>query len=162
MATQATAFLRLTTNPTEGETVSVGAITYTFTLGGLDLPYEVRRGANQRVSAQNLVHAINGTGTPGTEYAVGTVVHEAVSGSWIENEGDADITFTAKEAGFLGNHLHYADTLFDATLLAWTGGSGASGAAAIQTAIQDIIATKQMSADVRQALLELAFDPNTV
>lgn len=162
MATQATAFLRLLVNVNDGETVSIGAITYTFEQDTLDVPYEVRRGLNHRITAQNLVHAINGTGTPGTHYAVGTVPHEAVSAAWIDNEGDADITFTAKEAGFLGNHLHYADTLFDATMLAWTGGTGEGGGGAIKAELQKILATMQLSAGVQQALRELAFDPDTV
>lgn len=162
MATQATALLRLSVNVSDGETVSIGAITYTFENDSLDAPYEVKRGASHGDTADNLVRAINGTGTVGVHYAAGTVAHEAVSATVVESEGDYDITVTAREPGFLGNHIHHADTMFDHNMGAFSGGTGEGGVAAIQAALQEIIASVQMSASAQQALRELAYDPNTV
>lgn len=162
MATQATALLRLSVPPNDGETVSIGNITYTFEQDTLDAPYEVKLGGSQSSTAENLVRAINGNGTVGVHYAAGTLAHEAVSAAWIDNEGDADITVTAREAGFLGNHIHHADTIFNANMGAFSGGTGSGGAAALQAELQIIIATTQLSAGAQQALRELAYDPDTV
>ena len=164
MATQATAFLRFSVDPNPDETVTIGAITYKFEQNTLDAPYEVKWVPNNQTCAENLVRAINGNGTVGVHYAAGTVAHEVVEASWIENEGDADITITVREPGAFGNHIHHADTFFDTGISAFTGGTGEAGggAAAIQAELQNILASMQLSAGVQQALRELAFDPDTV
>lgn len=72
------------TAPDDGETVTIGTaeqggMTYTFktTLG--TTANQVLIGASAAVALDNLKSAINGTGTPGTDYTANTPVHPLVT-----------------------------------------------------------------------------------
>lgn len=68
-----------------GDTVTIGAVTYTFIETALSdpaVPYEVLVGASDSDSLDNLIDAINGedgAGEAGTVYGEGTVAHPLVS-----------------------------------------------------------------------------------
>jgi hypothetical protein len=69
-----------TTAPADGSTIVIGSITYTLktTLTAAGVPYEVFINTTPAAAFANLKKAINGTGTPGTDYGVGTVAHPQV------------------------------------------------------------------------------------
>jgi hypothetical protein len=102
----------VTTQPTEGQTFTIGAIVYTFraTLGAA---YDVKIGATSAISNANLYKAIGDTGTPGTDYGIGTVAHPDVEqvtqgGSIfiVKSNGNSDvhISFSTNVGGSLSNY----------------------------------------------------------
>jgi hypothetical protein len=67
-----------TTAPSNGDTVVIGAITYTYRTAlsaGPAIAYEVLIGASAAAALDNLKSAINGTAGAGTTYGTGTVAH---------------------------------------------------------------------------------------
>lgn len=112
------------TNVADGETVVIGAITYRFK-DTMAQAYDVQIGANAAASLDNLKAAINGSGTPGTEYFAGTVAHPLVIATTntdttqkVESRtyGTANNTLATTETS---DHLSWADTTLG-------GGTGAS------------------------------------
>ena len=101
-AVAAAGTLTLTGNPSDGDTVTIGSTVYTWETGALDAPYKVDVGADAAASIVNLVHAINGTGTPGTHYATGTSAHPSVTA--VDGAGDT-VVVTAITAGSAGNSI---------------------------------------------------------
>lgn len=66
------------TNVTAGDTVSIDGKTYTYRAALTPAEGEVLRGATADASLQNLIYAINHTGTPGTHYSC-AAAHPSVS-----------------------------------------------------------------------------------
>lgn len=62
-----------------GDTVTIGSTTYTFKTT-LASAYDVKIGATNTESLENLMAAINDSGTEGTNYGTGTVAHTKVEG----------------------------------------------------------------------------------
>ena len=89
--------------------------------------YDIAIGANEAASKVNIVAAINASGTPGTEYFAGPLIHPTVTATAFA--GDAGV-LTAKTAGTAGNAivsietagqgLTHASNVFDATTLGTT------------------------------------------
>lgn len=113
----------------EGDTVTIGGVTYTF-MDALstepDVPYEVLIGANVAASHTNLAKAINDSGTEGTHYGVGTLIHPTVSAS----AGATSTVVTAKTPGTGGNAIATTEEGDDSS---WGGEFLASGAAGVST-----------------------------
>lgn len=89
--------------------------------GGVDtIPYEVKIGASAAATLDNLKAAINATGTPGTEYSVGTEAHPTVSA-----EANADTTqvLQARTGGVSGNSIVFTESMANTTI----DGSGTLG-----------------------------------
>lgn len=69
---------------TAAATVTIGDITYTVvdalseTYGATAIPYQVLKGASEATMLDNLKLAVNATGTAGTQYSTGTLVHPTV------------------------------------------------------------------------------------
>lgn len=107
------------TQVTAGKKVTLGDIIYTFvaslTTDPDTIPYEVLIGADADGTLANLQKAINGTGTPGTEYSVGTEEHPDVSCGDVTAHA---VTVTAKVAGLAGNSIAKAE---DDAHLDWDG-----------------------------------------
>jgi len=84
--TQATAqaFLVFQDNPVEGDTVTVGEETYTFTATVKDA-YDVLLGADATTSAENLIGALTLNGVFGQQFGAGTCVNPAITGNapWV-------------------------------------------------------------------------------
>lgn len=99
-------------NPANTETVTINGKVYTFldTLTGSD--GQVKRGVDDTASRDNLVAAMDRSGTDDVEYDAAMTAHPDCDG--VAN-GD-DITVTAKEMGVYGN----AFTLAEATATAIT------------------------------------------
>lgn len=120
----ATGTLTLAGNPADGDTVTIGTTVYTFETGALDTAYKVDVGADASASIDNLIHAINGTGTPGTHYATGTVAHPDVTA--VAGTGDT-MDVTAILAGAQGNAIATTETFTNGSSV-WGAGTLASGA----------------------------------
>jgi len=104
----ATATLTITTNPTNGETVTLGATTYTFntTLGGAN---SVLIGADIQASLANLAAAITGGNGEGTTYGTGTVANLSASFA-VTDPADGTGVATALTAGTAGNSVASTET----------------------------------------------------
>jgi len=91
-------------NAADGDTVTIDAVVYTFETGALDAAYKVKVGATAKESLENLAEAINLTGTVGTHYGSGTLIHPTVHG--IGGLGGNNVlNVYAKTQGAAGNAI---------------------------------------------------------
>lgn len=90
------------TNIADGATVVVGSITYRFK-NTMAQAYDVKRHTSSAdTSLANLVAAINGSGTVGTEYFAGTVAHPLVTAGAVTSHAS---TLTAINIGYGANTI---------------------------------------------------------
>lgn len=106
------------TNVTDGDTVTVNGQAYRFK-DTMAAAYDVKIGASAAASLDNLKAAINATGTPGTEYFAGTLVHPTVEAT---TNTDTVQTLSARTGGEDGNALTLAKSAVTLTVTAFTGG----------------------------------------
>lgn len=107
--THATQPLALPTQPTAGDTMTIGARVYTWQANGslTNVAGNVEIGANLAASQTNIRNAVNHTGTPGTGYAAATTVHPtATLGAFASNVA----TVTAILGGTAGNSIATTET----------------------------------------------------
>ena len=105
--------------PTAGQTVTVGASTYTFvaTTAALTAPGDVLIGADVQSTLANLAAAINASPTgSGTTYATGTAANTSVTATGTTS---STLTLQAIQSGTASNST--------ATSTNWTGGSFGAG-----------------------------------
>lgn len=106
------------TNVTAGDTVTINTTVYTFraTIDNSSAAYSVLIGVDAATTLANLKKAINGTGTAGTEYSVGTIAHTTVIADtlttttlkvWARTLGTTPNAYPTTEAS---THLSWADT----------------------------------------------------
>jgi len=93
-------------NVTDADTLTIGTTVYRFK-NTMAAAYDVKIGATAAITITNLKAAINETGTPGTEYYAGTVVHPDVAAS---DETATTLEITALRPGTLGNAIATTDT----------------------------------------------------
>jgi hypothetical protein len=112
------------TNVSNNDTVTIGSRVYTFktNLTAPTTANEVHIGADADGSLTNLAAAINGTGTPGTDYGSATPVNTQVSSGAVAAHA---ITVTALVAGTDGNAIATTEA---AAHLSWGAATLASGA----------------------------------
>ena len=122
-AVKATGVLTGTDVFTDGETVTVGARTYTFVtaLSSPSVVDEVVLGT-LAVSLDNLKSAINATAGAGTTYSTGTLVHEQVTAT---TNTDTAQTVEALSGGTYGNEVATTETGANASFAATTLAGGA-------------------------------------
>lgn len=89
------------TNTSDNDTVKIGAITYRFK-NTMAQAYDVKIGANAAATLANLVLAINGTGTAGTNYFAGTEAHTLVTAGEVSSH---TVTITAVNIGYAANSV---------------------------------------------------------
>lgn len=106
------------TNNSDGDTVTLAGVTYRFKTTP-EAAYDVKIGASANATMDNLVAAINASGTPGTEYFAGTAQHPLISSS---ARSTATITLTARNKSY-GNSLAATKSASHLTL----GGANFSG-----------------------------------
>lgn len=114
-----------TNNVTDGNTLRIGSKTYRFK----DTPAainDVQIGASADASFDNLVAAINGTGTPGTEYFAGTVADLLVTSSAVDTHV---ITLISILGGSVSNEIALVRVGTYITVSAATLGGGSGGVA---------------------------------
>lgn len=102
------------------DTVTIGTTVYRFKSTML-AAYDVKIGVSAAVTLDNLKAAINASGTPGTEYFAGTLIHPTVTAT--TNAADSQVIET-KVVGVAGNSVATTST---AANLAWTSTVMASG-----------------------------------
>ena len=117
------------TNVTANDTVTIGAVTYTFKAAPTTVANEVKIGATAADTLANLKKAINLTGVAGTDYGSLTVIHPTVEAGVITA---TTLKLAAKTGGTAGNalvsteastHLSFGDTTFVDTGAAAVAGS---------------------------------------
>ena len=117
-----------TTAPADGSTIVIGSITYTFKSTLTGAAYEVFINTTAAAALINLKKAINGTGTAGTDYGVGTQAHPLVIATTIsvstllivaQQNGTGANTIATTQAGT--SHCTWAGT----TMTSGTPGTGA-------------------------------------
>ena len=89
------------TAPTDLDTVTIGAITYTFKTAIVDA-YDVLIGGSAAISLDNLKSAINLTAGIGVTYGIGTLIHPTVEAT--TNTDTTQLLF-AKAVGISGNSI---------------------------------------------------------
>jgi len=98
--------LTATAQPANTDTVTINLRVYTFQAVLVNVNGNVQIGADLAASLANLAAAVNLTGTPGTDYALATVIHPTM-------RGDATATtvlFTAKTANTAANAFPFSET----------------------------------------------------
>lgn len=113
------------TNNNDGETVTIGAVTYTWktalTNSG-NTPYEVLIGGSASISLDNLRAAIDNLGTAGTTYGFGTLAHPQVIAT---TKTATTLLVKAIIAGPAGNSIATTEA---GAHTSWGGATLASGA----------------------------------
>lgn len=145
--------LTLDTNPTDGDTMVVGAMTYRFkdvTAAAND----IKIGADVAATQVSIVKTINGTGAAGTDYHAGTTTpHPTVS---VAAFADNACVLTARTAGTAGNEIATTENftavtnVFDGVTL----GTTREGAAANER--YDILLQGSNSATFASGIVTLA------
>jgi len=129
------------TNVTEDTTVTINTVVYTWKADPTGIAYAVDIGSDAQTSLANLAAAIMASGTPDTEYGVGTLANDFV----VATANDATtVTIQAKLPGTVANafpteetddHLSWADSTLG-------GGTGASVAGVTTAAATITIGTR--------------------
>lgn len=120
--TQAQGTLTTTGNFTADDEVTIGTQTYIFKASP-SAAYEVDLGASAEISIDNLVAAINLTGTAGTTYGTGTLINSAASA---EKATAATMLVTSKTYGTSANSIVFTEDTDGGT--SWSlDGSGTLG-----------------------------------
>lgn len=111
---------------TANDTVTIGAVTYTFKAAPTTVANEVKVGGTAAASLTNLKAAINLTGTPGTDYGSLTVIHPTVAATTLTA---TTLKLVAKTGGTGGNALAFSKVAATLTVSAATfaGGAVATG-----------------------------------
>lgn len=94
----------LTITGLDGTTITIGSTVYTL-VATLSSAFDVQIGASVAATVASLVHAINLTGTPGTDYHAATTIHPDVTGY---DDEDGYLHVDAKVAGPDGNDIALA------------------------------------------------------
>lgn len=110
------------TNNSDGDTVTIGSTTYTFKTTLAGVANQIHIGASADASLTNLVSAITGAGTPGTDYTSNTPVNTQVTAGAVSAHAT---TVTALLNGSAGNSIA---TTKSATHLSWGAATLTSGA----------------------------------
>lgn len=118
----ATGVLTLTDNPSDTETVTLGASTYTFNTV-LGAAGSVLIGADGAESLENLANAINGGPGEGVTYGTGTTINASATAEI--GPTTAQLTAAAITPGVAGNSIASTATLADGS---WTGTTLSGGA----------------------------------
>ncbi len=107
-ANQATGYLALNSNPGNGNTVTIGNQTYTFTSSTPAAADQVALGQSISATLNNLMEAVNngptGTGA-GSAYGSGTVVNTEATISSVNGNQALVTALSATEAGAAGNSV---------------------------------------------------------
>lgn len=136
--------LQLDATPADGETVVLGAQTYTYRTVLTPTAYEVLIGADAGEAINNLVQAVNGGTGSGTLYAAGTVANPAVLATLLP---DTQALFQATAIGTAGNSVASTETLANGAFL-----SGATFAGGVDIPSPSDFAIERLPIDVTGVL----------
>ena len=131
--------LTMDTQPADTNTITIGAITYTFLDIFVDAVDNIFTGADLAAAKLNLLAAVNAVGgTPGTTHFTSQVANPDVSGAAFISD---DAIFTAIVAGVAGNSLDTLETftpvgnVWDAATLGTTRAGNDQGQTFYQAAV---------------------------
>lgn len=145
---------KLTTNaPVAGNYVTIGTETYTAVLTLSNIPGEVIYTAGATAGAtflDNLKLAVNGTGTPGVNYSIGTAKHPAVVAT---TNTDTTQVFVARLPGVAANTLATTGT---ATRFTWEDTTFGGGTGDSNPGVTTAAATFTLGSNVYTAVVELS------
>ncbi len=131
---QAIGHLEASGAPANGDTVTIDTTVYQFTTGSVDAGTPAGTGANPWLVARTgvaatdleaLFHAINDSGTGGTEYSTTLTPHTTVEAYAVNGP---DLYVTARQYGVVGNLIATTET---SATLAWTAATLQSGGGAV-------------------------------
>ncbi len=88
------------TEPVDADTVTINDVVYRFKTTMASANDVKRSGVDADTDLNNLIKAVNQTGTPGTHYFAGTVAPTGVTAGAVASHA---VTFTATTSGALGN-----------------------------------------------------------
>jgi hypothetical protein len=131
---------------TDTQTVVVGGKTYTTQTTLTNVDGNVFIGADASTTLQNLMDAINLTGTPGTQYAAAMTRNAQVYAS---AKTATTLVVKAKVPGTIGNLITSTETQTNAS---WGAGNLAGGSGDPALLIDELIAAGQVNADMFLAL----------
>lgn len=149
-----------TSNVAADDTVTIGATVYTFKAAP-SAAFEVDVGADLATSIDNLVAAINLTGTAGTTYGTGTTAHPLVTGS---NPDDLTLDLAGRGAGIFFDHIYLAATSPGVNTIAAggvsvsaaiTAGAGTNGAGSVDDFVTSLLSLNQINSEVMFELKKL-------
>jgi hypothetical protein len=144
------------TNVTANDTVVVGSVTYTFKASVTTTANEVLIGANAAATLSNLKDAINKvTAGSGVTYGSLTVINPDVAATTLSA---TTLALVSKVPGTVGNFIPTTEA---STHLSLGGTVLAGGTNSIWQAIDDILATEQINAEVTQMLKSVDKDSTT-
>lgn len=107
-----------------GQTVTVGGLTYTFQTVLTNVARNVLIGASDAIALDNLKAAVNGSAGAGATYAAATVVHPTVEAT---TNTDTTQLFVARTKGAAGNALTSTETLTNGSFPGGTFTGGVDG-----------------------------------
>lgn len=140
------------TNVGDGETATIGTTVYRFK-NTMAAAYDVKIGADADTTLANLIKAINGSGTAGTEYFAGTDAHpDVIAGTTITSHA---FPVYAKAFGTAGNSIATTET---SAHLSWGATTLASGAAGNYEDYIPAGATKEYTIDESVSYLSFVGD----
>jgi len=127
-STAATGMVDLAANPTSGDTLTIGATTYTFVAAGsANAAGDVAIGGTMATTLTNLMNAVNNTGTSGVDTFDNGGAANADASITSINDGQAVVTALA--AGVGGNAYALSGTFANTDNVAGTPGGGAAAIA---------------------------------
>ena len=145
---------KLTVNaPVAGNYVTIGTETYTAVLALSNIPGEVIYTTGATAGAtflDNLKHAVNGTGTPGVNYSIGTAKHPAVVAT---TNTDTTQVFVARLPGVAANTLGTTGT---ATRFTWEDTTFGGGTGDSNPGVTTVAATFTLGDNTYMAVVELS------
>jgi len=118
--------LTLAGNAVAAETVTIGAVTYTWRAAPTTVANEVKVGADAATSLTNLQAAIEAGAGSGSLYGSATVIHPTVE---VVSKSATQLVLAAKTGGTGGNSLASTETMTNGSFGAATfaGGSASTG-----------------------------------
>lgn len=124
-------------NAVAAETVTIGAVTYTWRAAPTTVANEVKVGADGAASLDNLKAAINLEAGSGSLYGSGTAVHPTVVA--VRKPTTLSLLLAAKTGGTGGNSLASTETMTQGSFGGGTfsGGSAATGVSAVIFSIEE-------------------------
>lgn len=126
-SSQATAHGTFTGQPSDGDTITISGIAYTFkaTLNN-SVGNQIKIGATFAITGQNATDALNiNPAAAGTGYSLPTQTNAYVTAKW--NSGTGVITLTAVQDGALGNGIALSESTANFTWASGTLTGGATG-----------------------------------
>jgi len=144
--------LTTTANLDDGDTITVGDVTYRAKTTMAQADDFKLNGSSAATTLSNLAAAINGSGTEGTEYFAGTSASAYARAISVTGTATvAVLTVMALDPGVLGNLVPIAEV---STKCAWAAGATVlgGGAESVNAFVDELRASRQLNADVVQAL----------